>query len=338
MAQKPMVLQTGKLNEQGFERSTRLKRYPLDVLSRPVGGGTVSLPLPRTGIAAGLYLEIRGAVAGTLTVPNALGMASILKRVRVSSQAGVDIFNVSGAGYHYILRDRLDSGYVDIAGDSNARAAVTATTHNLDMWLPFQLNPRDQAGLIALQNDDTLLTLSIDWETDAAVATGATVTAAAKPMIELFTAPIDSANLPNLKIIRSVIEDQQSVPAAGDFPYNWPRGEVTYVHTLHGLGIGAAGADAWSRMKVLLNEVDTIEDHTPNEEDRLFRRFCGRARPLGIFGWDGLASSGLGEFGLPRDVLNTKDITSLKTVVTATAAGTLFTVRDMLVNLYPAGG
>src|SRR5215510_1386422 len=140
----------------GFVANTRRKIVQLPTQTRPVGGGTTSINLPKTGLLAAIVVAIRGSIAGTLTVPNALGMASIISRVRLTLNSGIDIFNVSGAGYHYLLREALESEYTDIAGQSNARSAVTAAAFNLDMLIPVAINMRDPLGLILLQNEQTL--------------------------------------------------------------------------------------------------------------------------------------------------------------------------------------
>src|SRR5215831_15280750 len=126
----------------GFAVNTRRKVLPLTgAVTRPVGGGTFGpLTLPKTGLLARLYLALRGNIAGTLTVPNALGMASMISRVRVVANSGLDIFNVSGSGYNYLLRNALESEYIDPVGQSTATTAVAAGAFNLDMVIPIAVN------------------------------------------------------------------------------------------------------------------------------------------------------------------------------------------------------
>src|SRR5579859_3807529 len=88
----------------GFVANTRRKIILLPTQTRPTGGGTTSINLPKTGLLASINLAIRGSISGTLSAPNALGFASILNRVRLTLNSGIDIFNVSGAGFHYLLR------------------------------------------------------------------------------------------------------------------------------------------------------------------------------------------------------------------------------------------
>lgn len=317
----------------GFAVNTRRKIVPLSNIIKPAGGGSSpAVQLPKTGILARIFLAIRGSIAGSLTAPNALGMASILSRVRLTANSGVDMFNISGAGYHYILRELLESEYIDLFGQSNARSAVTATSFNLDMVIPMALNLRDMIGVIALQNEQTILSLAVDWLADASVATGATVTATITPYLELYTVPVDPADWPPFNVVHNILEDTQAVAATGDFVYNWPRGN-TYLQIGHGLGFGAAGADSFNRFRIRVNQSDYLQDSDIPYLDMEHRFFRGRARPAGTVNVDFLASSGLGNYGLARDFYDSTKVTDLASVLTATAIGTLYTVRRQLVVL-----
>lgn len=319
----------------GFAVNTRRKILPLTgAITRPAGGGTFGpYTLPKTGLLARLHLALRGTVAGTLTAPNALGLASIISRVRVQANSGLDIVNLSGAGYHYLLRECLESEYTDPSGQSNARSAVSATAFNLDMILPIAVNMRDPTGLIMLQNEQTIVNLYIDWLADASVATGATVALTTGNLyMEIFTVPPDPQDWPNINIVHQILEDQQAVPAAADFPYVWPRGN-TYMQLLHGLGIGAAGVDGFNRVALRVNQSDYLQSTPPDYLDIEHRLFRGRPRPAGGIYFDLAGSSGLGCYALARDLVNSALVTDLATVITATAPGTLYTVRRQLLTL-----
>jgi hypothetical protein len=319
----------------GFAVNTRRKILPLTgAITRPVGGGTFGpYTLPKTGLLARLFLAIRGNVAGTLTTPNALGLASIMTRVRVVANSGLDLYNISGAGYNYLLSETLESEYFNVASQSTGRSAVAAGAFNLDMVLPIAVNMRDPSGLIMLQNEQTIVNLYIDWLADTSVAAGATVTLTTGDLfMEIFTVPPDPQDWPNINIVHQCLEDQQQVPAAGDFPYNWPRGN-TYMQMLHGLGIGAAGVDGFSRVALRVNQSDYLQNTPPDYLDLEHRLFRGRARPAGGVYFDFAGSSGLGCYALARDLVNSALVTDLATVLTSTAPGTLYTVRRQLLTL-----
>jgi hypothetical protein len=260
-------------------------------------------------------------------------MSSIVSRVRIQANSGIDIFNVSGAGYSYLLRNSLESEYIDPVGQNTGTVAVSATTYNMDVIIPIALNMRDPTGLIMLQNEQTIVNLFIDWLADASVATGATVTLTTGDcFLEVFTVPPDPKDWPPLNVIHQCLEDQQAVAAAGDFPYYWPRGN-TYVGVYHGAGIGAAGADTFNKFAVRVNQSDYLQSTPVDFLDMEYRLQKGRARPLGAVFVDLLATSGLGCYGLARDMFNSALVTDLASVITTTGAVTLYTVRRQLVVL-----
>jgi len=318
----------------GFVANTRRKVVQIPTQTRPAGGGTTSINLPKTGLLAGIFLAIRGTVGGTVTTANPLGFSSIINRVRLTLNSGIDIFNVSGPGYNYLLREVLESEYIDISGQNNARSAVTAAAFNLDMFIPVAINMRDPLGLILLQNEQTLLTLNIDWNADTNVVLtgGGTVTATAVPYIELFTVPVDPQDFPPINIIHQILEDQQAISGAQDWVYNWPRGN-TYLQVLHGVGIGAAGADGFNKAQIRVNQSDYLQSTDVPFLDLEFRRVRGRARPAGGIFFDLLGTSGIGNYGLTRDVFNSSLVTDLASVITTTGAYTAYDVRRQLVVL-----
>src|SRR5215469_15255515 len=320
----------------GFAVNTRRKILPLTgVITRPTGGGTWGpFTLPKTGLLARLYLALRGTIAGTLTTPNPLGQASLISRFRLQANSGLDIVNISGASLQYMLRETIESEYVDPFGQSTARNAVAAGAFNIDAVIPVAVNMRDPSGLIMLQNEQTIVNCYIDWTPDATVATGATVTLTTGNLfMEIFTVPPDPQDWPNLNIVHQVLEDQQQISANGDFPYNWPRGN-TYMQILHGCGIGAAGSDAFSKVAVRVNQSDYLQNTDPSYLDLEHRLFRGRPRPPGAILIDLAGSSGLGNYALARDLLNSALVTDLATVITVSSAPqTLYTVRRQLLTL-----
>ena len=316
----------------GFNQNTRRKVVQLPSQTKPTGGGIVTFQLPKTGMLGKIFLAIRATVAGSLSAPNALGFSSIVPRVRLTANSGIDIYNVSGAGYSYLLQELLESEYYLAQGQNQGRTAVTATTANLDTVIPVAMNSRDQLGYIMLQNEQTILQLTVEFLADASVATGATVTATVTPYLELFTVPVDPRDWPPLNVIHQILEDQQAVPGSGQFTYNWQRGN-TYLQTAHGLGLGASGSDLFSQAQLRVNQSDYLQSTDVAFLDLEQRYFRGRARPAGAIFFDLMATSGLGNYGSTRDLFNSAQVTDLATVVTATNSGTFFTVRRQLVML-----
>jgi hypothetical protein len=314
-----------------FSMATRRKFNQIGTKTK---GATnpLSWDIPKTGLLGGIYLAIRMNVAGTLSAPNALGLASIIRRIRVITNGGIDLVNISGPQYFYLFADQIDD-YRNILAGSDARSAVTTGDYNLDVFLPITLNSRDDLGLFMLQNEQTLVQLEVEFETDSVVATGATVTGTVTPAVEYFTLPLNREDWPPLNVVQQILGDERTLSAAGDHDYHWPRGN-TYVSVLHGFDLATgATSDAWSRARVLINQSDTLVEYTPELLDLEVAKYRGRVRYPGTIPVDLAGTSGLGNYGSSRDMLYSARVTELLTRVTVTGAGVLSTVRRQLVAL-----
>lgn len=320
-----------------FNDATRNQRYPLTSQSRVAGGGNiVSWDLPRTGILARIYLVIRGTINALTGTPNVLGQSAIIRRVRLASNLGIDIFNVTGPGYFFLVAPYLDFPGLPLQGSTAKAAIASAAAPILDMIIPIAVNLRDMTGLMMLQSEQTLLTLTVEFETDAVLApSGLTWTTqpSVVPQLEIFSVPPTANLLPPLNMIHSIIEDQTAVAASGAFTYSWPRGN-TYLQLIHGLGFQVTTpADGWSQALLRINYTDTVYNEVPTAMDTInsFQRY--QARALGVIPWDLVSSSGLGVYDLLRDTINSAYYTQIDSYITATGAGTLYSVRRQLVPL-----
>ena len=318
--------------------NTRLKVIQLSTQSGAVG--TLAIPcswdFPKTGILAGLHLSISSTLVGSITSPNALGTAAIIRRVRLYANSGISIIDMSGAGYHYLYRDFIDS-YVDPVSYDTSRSVIAAGTFTLDMYFPIAINSRDPLGLIMLQNEQTQLNLQVEFESNANIGTSVTSdTVTITPMLEIFAVPVDPKDWPSFQYLHTLTEESLSVAGAGDVVWYWPRGNV-YQRVLHGVGINQSPADTWSRAKMRVNGGDVISDYTVQYLNAQFARYRGRSRLLGVVPFDLMGTSGLGNYGSARDLFDSSLVTDVASVITTTGAVTFYTVKDQLVNLAPGG-
>lgn len=317
----------------GFYANTRLVNSRLPVQSKPAGGGVISWQLPKIGFLAALWLRISATVAGTLSNPNAYGVSSIIRNIRLTTNSAIDLINISGPGYAYLLDEMQETELFRGTGQNQGRSVVTAASFNLDTVLPVALNMGNPLGTLMLQNEQTLATLSVDFEADATVATGATVTATVEPIMWYYLVPSDPRDFPRLDVLHTLIEDRQEVAAAGQVTYQLPRG-YTYASVAHGFGIAAASpTDKWSRFQVRIGQNQFPYDYSPEAANIAHQLLKGRARPVGGIYVDYLAMTGQGTYGQPRDLLNSALVTDLAHIITASNTGTLITLRRQLVPL-----
>lgn len=319
-----------------FESATRRKIVQLPTLTRPAGGGVTTIQLPKAGILSKIFLAIRMTDVGIPGAPHALGWAAAIRSVRLSINDGNDICQMSGVGFNYFLRTAMELEQ-DVVPQSVALTAVAvAAGVNLDMVIPVAVNSRDTAGMIMLQSDQTTVTLSIEWETDAILGGGVAVfSGTATPYLETFSVPASAADLPSFDVIHQILEENSAVAGAGTLTYRWPRGN-TYLQVFHGLGMATGaggGADAFSRYQLRVNQSDFIQDTDVNFLSLQRNMAALSPRRLGVIPVDLMSSAGLGMYDRVRDTINSALVTSLDSVIVATGAGTLFTLRRQLVNL-----
>lgn len=317
--------------EGNFFANTRLVTSRLEPRPKPSGGGVVRWTLPKVGFLAGVMLLIRGSISGTLSNLNPYGKAGVIRRVQLTTNAGIDIVNISGPGYHYLLSEAIERE-LHLPAAVDARNAVATGPFTLDMWLPVALNLQSQLGLLLLQNEQTQVTLTVDFEADSAVATSATVTATVEPVLFYYLVPQSPDDFPALDTLHTILEDSQAVSGAGQVTVEMPRGNV-YVAVMHGMGIGANGDDLWSRFQVRIGMSQYPYDITPPIADVLHYLQTGRARPLGGIFVNYLALSGQGHYSAPVNLINSGVLTNYDHLIQATVPTTLHTVREQLVVL-----
>jgi hypothetical protein len=319
--------------------NTRLKTLNLGAQAVDgLGGGTVQWDIPKTGILAALLLVITGNITTAISTPNALGKANLISRVRLIANAGINLIDVSGVGYHYLLRDFVEH-YVDPVPQSDGRAAQATGAFDLSMFFPIAMNDRDPVGLIMLQNEETLLRLEVQRGPSTDLGNDITVlTCSIQPFIDVFTVPQNPKDWPPFDFAHTMQEESQAVAGAGAVTWYWPRGNI-YSQVIHGLGIGAAGADGFTNAQLRLNQSDYLVDAPPAYFTRAFSRTRGRTRLGGVLPiFDGLGSSGLGNYGSGRDLMDSRLLTDISSVITASGAGTLRTMKRQLVPLPKSAG
>jgi hypothetical protein len=298
-------------------------------------GQTFTFDLPKTGILMALMILITGNITTAISTPNALGKSNLVTRVRLIANAGINLIDISGPGYHYLFRDFIEA-LADPVPQSDGRAVQATGAYDLSMYFPIGINLRDPVGLIMLQNADTLLRLEVEMAPATALGNDITVlTMAIQPMLYVFTVPQDPKDLPAFDYAQTIQEEQRVVAGAGIEEWYWPRGGI-YAQVNHGYGIGAAGADAWTAAGIRVDQSEWIEPptKTPALYTRDYSRTRGRTRIAGVIPiFDGLSDSGLGNYGSVRDLLDSRFVTDIASVITTTGAGTLRTVKRQLVPL-----
>lgn len=322
---------------RGFLSNARRKVTQLPTMTRPAAGGVTTLQLPDSGILAGIFLGISVVLAGAPGAANPLGVATAINNVRLKTNGGNDVFNASGVEYHYLIQQMLESSYFVAQGQNAGNSAVAAGTFNLDMYIPVQINLRDPVGLIMLQDQESIVTLDVDWAPAIVLDSGGVLTVTSgtcQVHMVYFDVPANPQDLPAFNTLHQILTDTRTLTGAIEHRVRIQTGGK-YLQIAHGFGIGVTPADSFSRFRTMVNQSIQLEEWSTVGLTQLHRYLYGRARPLGGIYVDYMGTSGLGNFGSVRDLLDSWNITQYEHLVTSTAAGsvTLFTARRQLMPL-----
>lgn len=295
-------------------------------------GETLAWDLPKTGILYYIMLIITGALTGTPSTPSAVGKARLLTRVRCMANAGINVIDFSGEGYHFLLRDFIDIGGDPVPG-SDGRAAVASGAFDLSMFIPIAINARDPLGLINLQNPDTQLRLEVEMNPVRLANDFTAFTCTVTPYLGMFRMPLAKEDRPKFDFIHTMQEEQTGLTTGVEFVFNWLRGN-TYLSVVHGATCASTPHDSLVTAALRVNQNDYIRPALPPAfYSGEYARGHGRARVLGVIPFDLIGLSGLENYGSLRDLLNTANLTDIQSVLVPDHTVTLYSMKRQLVYI-----
>jgi len=296
-------------------------------------GETLAWDLPKTGILGAILLVITGNLTTAPSTPNAQGKSRLIRRVRLTANAGINLCDFSGGGYHWLIRDYCEH-LIDPVPQSDARAVAASGAFDLSMHIPISINSRDPLGLVNLQNPDTQLRLEVEVAPTTDLANDYTVyTYTVAPYLQMFKMPLAKEDRPKFDFLQTFQEDANAVTSGVEFVYPWLRGN-TYMSVVHGCTLNAALTNSYTTAALRVNQNDYLRPPLgPTFYAREFSKMRGRTVPGGTFGFDLVSLSGLGNYGSLRDLLNTAQLTDIQSVIVPSATTTLFSMKRQLVYL-----
>lgn len=346
-----------------FNLATRQFKQVLSPQSY-VASGTSQQDLPQVGYLARIDCIVTGTVTASAAgataatyVPPPFGL---IKRIKLSTNEGADIWSTSAWGA-YVYGRTLRTGYdvavnhADFLGGFNdpysayfAAPGTLGASASASFVIPISLQlswgEMLLSGLILLQNPGVRFTLSVDWGTgtDLYSANGATCTFSnvqLVPQLTLYHVPADPQDQPDLAFAKTVLEDIQTITAAGVQTYRPLMGN-TYTRIIHELING--GTTPFTKTEVTDHNItfaQTQSVYTEKTAHKLMeqRRLYGGDLPAGVFVHEFSLGNGVPEFPNGRDNFDTSQITDMA-VNTTIASGTtvnagsyMRTIREQLV-------
>lgn len=342
-----------------FDDATRQNFFPLS--SQPYSsGGTLSIILPNSGLAARLWLQFTGTQTNA-GVPSltATGPYSLIKRLTVRVNSGVTIIDATGYGLsllQYIIDDFLgfETNLPQAPGNTaparaNAvnYATANSTAFNFVLPVPLAWNYRDDIGLVLLQNTRAQVTVQIIWNTPTGADltfpyTGGTtvaITGSLTPYLEFFTLPERPELFPDLLIMHKVTEYLQTISSTGDQSVTLQRGN-TFTKIIHYLYLNGVLSVA-DLTRGYLRYDQTVRPYEITWPAKQIEQliYYNRWLPDGVWVWD-LAWQGQAGMGYFRDTIDSEAVSELTSVLNISTVPSglsqLNTVTEELIHLEPA--
>jgi len=334
-------------------------------------GVVTTQQLPTSGYLSAIWFILNATTTTTSAASNVVKAYpktpwGLIRKIRVYTNMGVDLWNTSGYGAYLYQRSlrtawdpQLNLGPLSYAATSPANnntvfsrysvpatslAASSSEVVKAGFYLPIAWGTMGQAGLQLLQDDAVKYFLEITWgdHTDlySTFGSGATLTGESlTPVVETFATPRDPNNRPDLSYSKVVIEEQQPFDTgAGVNTYKFVTGNMVtrLIHYLEN-GSTLAPIDPAAVTNFRLDYAQTQVPYNINPDVELFREAILRSlqMPQGVYTWELACALGLPEFPTLRDVINTIKLTNLQSELTlagVTLGGNhaLHTIKEML--------
>lgn len=324
-------------------------------------GETKSIDLDKTALLGRLALYVTGTLTLTHASETAIAMKeeapwSLIKRLRIKANSGTTLLDISGFGLYLrnLVKYRGPVVGTDVAGrdffefDKVASSSGVANNFKFGLEVPIQLNDRDHVGMVLLQNQETLVTVEIEWETIGNLVSTSSTTAALSAtcyfMREIFSIPKLEEDYPDLSFVHQIIEDKQPIIAVGENPYVFQRGNI-YTRAIMIVTLNGALADDASvtKMRIRYNESETPYELRGDLMRWLQYNRYGAALPKGVYVWD-WSTQQVPDLGSARDYIHSARVSEMKALVDIASGATLGSnnnhircIREQLIPLKKVG-
>lgn len=319
---------------------------------------TVQIQIPKVRLTSRIRLEVTATVTATHASSTTftlqpLAPYNIFNRITVDMNNGFSPFSLSGRElYMYNLmreNDALQANSTTAAnrGMTNipnvSSSGGTANTTRFMMDLPLSLNDRDPVGLILTQNQETTVTVTLNFGTYLAMLattsgfTIAPTSIVVTPFVESFSIPANPDAFPDLSVLKLVQSTRQTIAGAGQTIVKLPVG-MTYrklvilIEDNASIPVGIADAAFSGNFDLVFNQADVPYSIKPSVLAAINTQQFNGVMPLGVYAFD-FSYQGMANYGGARDYIDTEKLTEFWLRFNATAAGTVTCVYEMLSRL-----
>lgn len=327
-------------------------------------GGVISFSLPKVRLLSKIRLLVEGVLnlqhAADVAAPsNAFAPFNLIRNIRCESNLGFTFFNLSGRDlfiYNLLKRDNEPvypatgpeallparrQTVLGLTGDTAADGGAD-NTMRITLDLPITLNERDPIGLILLQNEETLVTVTIEFATAGALIdntagwTAALSGLTVHPMVETFSIPAIREAFPDISILKLVQSKSMVIGAQGLTSLALPVG-LTYRKLAFFLenqaGAGIADSAITGDFELVFNQADTPYRIRPSILAGMNQELYGAPLPTGVWVFD-FTNQGVPNLSGARDYIDTERMTEFWLRFNAPAAGRITAIAETLAKLH----
>lgn len=341
-----------------FAQMTRQKwqASPMKTGSGASLGDTVQFDVPKINLLSRIRLLVTGNVkashtSATTFTPAPFAPFNLIRRVSVDLNNGFSPFILSGEEvYMYnMIRDnaetmkRAESGRNKVVMGTKAAAGGANNAMSFMIDLPLSLNDRDPVGLVVSQNQETTITVTVDFATDAKILadnpTGFTFDATnlkVEPLVESFTIPPVAEAFPDISVLKLTQASRENINGAGSHYVSLPCGYtyrkmIFYITDENGKGV--ADSDLIGNIELVLNQADIPYRLSATHLAKINHEMFGMTLPQGMYAFD-FSYQGISNLGGARDYFDTERLTEFWLRFNPSAKGQIRIVYETLSRLH----
>jgi len=312
-----------------------------------VENNTVSFTIPKARLLSRTWVKITGtftAAHASITTLTKCRMNPwpLIKQIRMQVNNGFNPYQLSGKGIYQYDSIYAATNLIDATTTCGNTASVGGTSNTLDMLLDLTdvLNDRDPVGLVLAQNQETVITVSIDFGTVVSLFTDASITTSlvnlvVTPIIESFTVPASPDAIPDLSVLKLVSEQNFNIPASGSVQIiKLPVGQTYRKMSLNfEASANVAMTDAQiGTISLIFNQADIPYVIPADVLRKLNTKAYGTALPAGVVVFD-FSDQGIANMGGSRDLIDTERLTEFWVSFTPGTTGNVQVISEALTQL-----
>lgn len=336
-----------------FAMATRQNWQMLPAISGELNS-TISFNLPKVRYLSKVRLLVEAVItathaSATTYTPAPFAPFSLLRKVSMDINNGFSPFKLSGKELYLYSLIRNNAGVYDVKNSGRGRVVQgvaagpggVANTVRFVADLPVNVNDRDPIGMILLQNEETVVTVTVDFaDLDglAPATSGYTFDVSnikVTPMVETFSLPVARDAQPDISVLKLVHSTTQTISGSGVQTLALPVGNTYRKLALYiedDSGVGVADADIAGNFELVLNQADIPYNIKPSVLAAINQEQFDTILPQGLYVFD-FSYQGLSGYGGSRDFIDTERLTEFWFRFNASAAGKITAIYETLSRL-----